>query len=64
MTSSPRCTFRGCPVRFRAGDDRACRDHDGDQARDTISKRAAELGIVMQAAPGQATPEDSRNTGR
>jgi hypothetical protein len=62
MTSGPqpRCTFRGCPVRYTAGDNRPCPDHSEDTVRDTIRARAAELGVMMETAPGEHASEASR----
>jgi hypothetical protein len=48
----PRCTFRGCPVRFRVGDDRPCLDHWADQS-DTLTERMSRFTDVMTAAPGE-----------
>ena len=46
---TPRCTMPGCPVRYRSGSDRPCRGHldDGDPG-----ERAARLGVLMLAVPG------------
>jgi len=47
-----RCTTRGCPVRFRVGADRPCRDHQADHA-DTLAERMTRFADVMTAAPGE-----------
>jgi hypothetical protein len=53
---TPRCPVRGCPVRYRAGPDRACPEHQ-DQAHDELGERMAELTgtdtDALMAAPGE-----------
>jgi hypothetical protein len=46
----PRCTMRGCPVRFADGPDRPCRDHSADDR--AITSAALSLGIHLDAIPG------------
>jgi len=49
--SVARCTGDpACPVRFRFGPPRPCVDHAGEDYR--LSTRAADLGVMMQAQPG------------
>jgi hypothetical protein len=63
-----RCTFRGCPVRFRFGDDRPCRDHKADHQRDALAERMNRFAEVMAAPPGvpstqaDGTPDRQRVT--
>lgn len=47
---TPRCTERGCPVRYAAGTDRPCRGHRGDG--DTLAARMEEFA-AMSAPPGE-----------
>lgn len=43
--------MRGCPVRYRSGGDRVCAMHDDEDYR--LTTRAAELGVMMAAIPGE-----------
>lgn len=45
----PRCTFKGCPVRYRSGPDHPCAEHSDQWA---VSRAAEELGIDMARLPG------------
>jgi len=45
----PRCPHKGCPIRYRGGPDRPCREHRPDNT--AWSGRLAELTQTM-AAPG------------
>jgi len=43
--------MRGCPVRWRSGSDRPCIMHADEDWR--LTARAAAMGVVMQAPPGE-----------
>jgi hypothetical protein len=47
----PRCTERSCPVRWRSGDDRPCRDHANQAAADD---QAATAGLLDAPGGNQA----------
>jgi hypothetical protein len=47
MSNLARCTTRSCPVRFAAGEDRACRDHAADT--DARAAVAAGMGVDLAA---------------
>jgi hypothetical protein len=57
-----RCLVRGCPVRFRFGEDRVCRDHAGDSVAVAYDQRrdlwngggASGTSQIMTAPPGGA----------
>jgi hypothetical protein len=69
MASLPKCTHRGCPIRWHDGDDRPCADHTD---HDTLTARLAEMGALPAefAAAGdsdgdlQASTEGRRAEGR
>jgi hypothetical protein len=54
----PRCSFPGCPVRYRGGPDRPCPQHQDDSG---VHQAAAELGIDLGAMT--ETVPDKRDDG-
>jgi hypothetical protein len=52
-----RCVIRGCPVRYRAGDNRLCPWHGADDTNVDLATRAAGFGVVMTAFDGEPTTE-------
>jgi hypothetical protein len=48
---SPKCTTRGCPVRYRDGGDRPCTDHRHDTGP-TLEARMAAWSLLSGTAPG------------
>jgi hypothetical protein len=51
VSRSPRCPFRGCPVRYRGGPDRPCPEH---QHADPYAAFAAQsAGINLAARPSE-----------
>ena len=49
---APRCSEPGCPVRYRFGADRLCRDHRPDDD-DTTTGRMSRYADVMVTTPGE-----------
>jgi hypothetical protein len=42
--ATPRCTTRACPIRWRDGDDRPCREHRDEDVAAVTAVRYAGLG--------------------
>lgn len=49
MTTAPRCTEPGCPVRYRGGPDRACPIHADDYS---VWDDRLDAMIASMTAPG------------
>ena len=58
---TPRCTMRGCPVRYRSGDDRPCRGHRDDDGTVSLAERMTAIGVDVTAAPA-GRHDDSATT--
>lgn len=58
MTSTPRCTAKGCPVRFRSGEDRPCQEH-GDTLAARMAAYTASMAATATLAPPGETMADS-----
>jgi hypothetical protein len=54
VTTLPRCTMAGCPVRWHDGSDRPCTDHQNE-----IVSAARELGIDLPGIYGTQPPADN-----
>jgi hypothetical protein len=54
--STPRCTFPGCPVRCRAGDDRPCAEHDN--APDTTMLDSIWMAQIVEEQTSIGDHED------
>jgi hypothetical protein len=58
VTTLPRCPFPGCPIRYHAGPDRECFEHQNETIR-----AAADLGIDWMTQPPPAGHDDDRQVG-
>ena len=60
----PRCTFRGCPVRYAGGEDRPCPEHHPDADADKLAAAylqgaaLAPSGAVRQGTIAAWSPLD------
>jgi len=56
VTTAPpalaRCVIRGCPVRFRRGDNRLCAWHGADDTSVDLTTRASAFAVTMTAFDG------------
>jgi hypothetical protein len=57
MSELARCPEPGCPVRYAAGDDRACTDHRSED--EGLADRLASLA-GLTAAPGEGDGDTTR----
>jgi hypothetical protein len=56
VTTLPKCSYPGCPIRYRGGPDRPCPAHQAGDGIDGIAERMAQFAIVMPAKDGDHPP--------